>query len=341
MKQADKPLAKELLTNLLKFNKLDTILNMQYARISGYHVDGRIRTQQQVVGTETGRLNSRGQTKGREWWPERLTNLQNITNPKKFPKLNPLFNVRKIIVPDDGHVFLAADLGKAELFGYLAYAGDTEKIAKLHDGLDIHLETASQILDISQEKVSYEQRAIVGKFSNFSLGYGGGWKMFMEKVNKDSDLTGLSVSAKMSKFIVDQWRRINPKTVRWWDSVKREAREKGYLINAYGRKRIFLSSVGAGNDIIAHQPQSTIADHLNHALVRVYDELDPHDLRIMLQVHDEILVQTPRAGWLDTGIRMRKCMLSNNLVINDIVLNIPVELSVGFNNWGEMKPISV
>jgi len=340
MKQSDRPLAKELLTHLLKFNKLNTILDMQYARINGYELDGRIRTQQQVVGTETGRLNSRGQKKGKEWWPERLTNLQNITNPKKFPRLNPLFNVRKIIIPDPGYVFLAADLGKAELFGYLAYAGDTEKIAKLHDGIDIHLETASQILDTPQEKVSYEQRAIVGKFSNFSLGYGGGWKMFMDKVNKDSDLTGLSVDAKTSKFIVDSWRRINPKTVRWWDSVKREAYSKGYLINAYGRKRIFLSNSGAGNDIIAHQPQSTIADHLNHALVRLYQQYDPNDLRIMLQVHDEILVQTKMNGWLHVARLMKQCM-TQPLIINDIEVHIPVELSVGFKNWGEMLGVRV
>ena len=340
MKQSDKPLAKELLTNLLQFNKLDTILNMQYARVKGYEVDGRIRTQQQVVGTETGRLNSRGQKKGKEWWPESLTNLQNITNPKKFPKLNPLFNVRKIIVPDPGCVFIAADLGKAELFGYLAYAGDHEKIAKLHSGCDIHLETASAILGVSESQVSYAQRAIQGKFANFSLGYGGGWQMFRDKVNKDSDLTGLSISAAQSKSVVDGWRAINPLTVRWWDEVKAEANRDGYLVNAYGRKRIFLSNGGSGNDVIAHQPQSTIADHLNHALVRLYDQHDPHDLRIMLQVHDEILVMCPKAKWLRVA-RIMKRVMTQPLIINGIEIHIPVEVSVGFENWGTMREIKV
>jgi len=340
MKQSDRPLAKELLINLLKFNKLDTILNMQYARVKGYSKDGRIRTQQQVVGTETGRLNSRGQRKGKEWWPERLTNLQNITNPKKFPKLNPLFNVRRIIIPDPGQVFIAADLGKAELFGYLAYAGDSEKISKLHEGVDIHLETAAQILEINEEEVSYEQRNINGKFPNFALGYGCGWQTFKQKVNKDSDLTGLSVSASQAKRIVNQWQKINPKTVRWWDSVKREAYSKGYLVNAYGRKRIFLSNSGAGNDIIAHQPQSTIADHLNHALVRLYERHDPEILSIMLQVHDEILVQTPRKNWLRVAKQIKQVM-TRPLTINNIEINIPVEISVGFESWGDMRTIKV
>jgi len=340
MKQSDAPLAKELLTNLLQFNKLDTILNMQYARVKGYEVDGRIRTQQQVVGTETGRLNSRGQAKGKEWWPERLTNLQNITNPKKFPKLNPLFNVRKIIVPDPDCVFVAADLGKAELFGYLAYAGDSEKIEKLHAGVDIHLETAAHILGIAESEVSYEQRAILGKFPNFSLGYGGSWQMLMNKINKDSDLHGLSINAKTARLAVDGWRDLNYLTVRWWENVKREARSKGFLVNAYGRKRIFLSNSGAGNDIIAHQPQSTIADHLNHALVRLYKAHDPTALRIMLQVHDEILVQCPKVSWLRVA-KIMKDVMTHPLSINGIEVNIPVEVSVGFESWGDMKEIKV
>jgi len=249
MKSADKPIAREFITNLLKYIKTNTIRTKQYARVEGY-TDGRIRTQQQPVGTETGRLNSRGQTKGKEWWPEKLTNLQNITNPNKYPKLDPIYNVRQIIIPDPGHVFVAADLGKAELFAYLAYAGDEEKIDKLHAGVDIHTETAAGILEVAESEVSYEQRAIHGKFANFSLGYGGGWQMFMGKVNKDSDLTGLSVSAADSKRIVDGWRDINPLVVKWWSRVLDEVRQKGYLINAYGRKRIFLNHNSSGNDQI-------------------------------------------------------------------------------------------
>lgn len=164
--------------------------------------------------------------------------------------------------------------------------------------------------------------------------------MFMEKVNKDSDLTGLSISAAQSKRVVDRWREINPKTVRWWHDVKAEANAKGYLINAYGRKRIFLAVGGAGNDIIAHQPQSTIADHLNHALVRLYEQHDPNNLSIMLQVHDEILVQTPRSGWLKVARLIKKCM-THPLKINDITIHIPVEVSVGFKSWGEMREVSV
>jgi len=262
------------------------------------------------------------------------------SHPKKFPKLNPLFNVRKVFVPDTNCVFLAADLGKAELFGYLAYAGDKEKIEKLHSGIDIHLETAAQILEIDQSEVSYEQRAIVGKFSNFSLGYGGGWHMFMEKVNKDSDLTGLSVDAATSKMVVNRWRAINPLTVAWWQKVKDEVYEKGFLTNVYGRKRIFLGATNKGNDIIAHLPQSTIADQLNHALVRLFKQHDPHDLSILLQVHDEILVQCSTSKWMKVAKMIKKCM-TKKLVINGIDVHIPVELSVGFHNWGEMKEIRI
>ncbi len=338
MKQNDKPLAQEFIKKLLKLTKIRTIKDMQYARVKGYSKDSRIRTVQQPVGTETGRLNSKGQTKGREWWPERLTNLQNITNPNKYPKLNPLFNVRSIIIPDPGYCFLAADLGKAELFAYLAYAGDHERIKILHSGEDLHSHTAARIIGVDILDLTYEQRAL-GKFANFSLGYGGGWKMFMGKVNKDADLTGISIDAKTSKQLVDGWRRINTKTVAWWDQVKAEVRSKGILINVYGRRRVFLGREdSSGNDWIAFLPQSTIADHLNASLVAIYERHDPSLLQLMLQVHDEILVQAK----LGTEARVAAIMqaeMQRPLWINGIRIDIPVEVSVGYENWGNMKEL--
>jgi DNA polymerase I len=337
LKQADKAAAKEIIKLLLGQTKIGTMIE-QYERLEPW-IDGRIRTQQQVVGTETGRLNSRGQ-RPPEWWPEKLTNLQNLVNAKKYPKLNPLFNVRTCVVPDPGYVLLAADYGKAELFAYLAYAGDKERIAKLHAGVDLHAETAAAICGCSVEELTYEQRQVQGKFPNFSLGYGGGWQMFMGKVNKDSDLTGISVDAKTSKSTVNGWRRINPKTTRGWDTMKMEVAEKGYLVNAYGRKRIFLGKGGSGNDVIAQNPQSTIADHVNYSIVSLFEEHDPHDLLYQLQVHDEILAQAPIKSWMKAA-RIMKEKMSRPLVINGIEINIPVEVSVGFKNWGEMKAVEL
>jgi len=338
MKSADAPLAKQFIQQLLQLTKIRTIKDMQYARVKGYTADSRIRTIQQPFGTETGRLNSKGQTKGHEWWPERLTNLQNITNPKKYPKLNPLFNVRNIIVPDPGHCFLAADLGKAELFAYLAYAGDHAKIDLLHAGQDLHSITAADVLNIGLGDLSYEQRAL-GKFANFSLGYGGGWRMFMSKVNKDADLTGISIDAKTSKQFVEGWRGINSASVRWWEQVKAEVRRCGILTNVYGRRRVFLGREdSAGNDWIAFLPQSTIADHLNSSLVSIYARHDPGLLQLMLQVHDEILVQVP-LGSEHKAARVMRAEMERPLRINGIEVRIPVDVSAGYKSWGTMEEL--
>ena len=338
MKQSDAPLAKQFIQQLLQLTKIQTISNMQYARVKGYSVDSRVRTVQQPVGTETGRLNSKGQTKGREWWPEQLTNLQNITNPKKYPKLNPLFNVRSIIVPDPGYCFLAADLRAAELFAYLAYAGDHEKIDMLHSGKDLHAIVAADVLGVRLGDLSYEQRAL-GKFSNFSLGYGGGWRMFLSKVNKDADLTGISIDAKAAKHFVDGWRSINTKAVAWWDWVKAEVHSKGVLTNVYSRRRVFLGREdSSGNDWIAFLPQSTIADHLNSSLVSIYERHDPQRLQLMLQVHDEVLVQVP-LGTEQQVARVLKAEMERPLEINGMRVKIPVEVSVGYESWGTMKEL--
>ena len=340
MKAIDKPLAKQFIQKSLQLTKIQTISRMQYARVQG-KVDGRVRTIQQPFGTNTGRLNSKGQTKGREWWPEQITNLQNITNPKKFPSLNPLFNVRKIIIPDPGHCFVAADYSAAELYAYLAEAGDHERIEMLHAGEDLHAHTAAHILDVDIKDLTYEQRALGGKFPNFALGYGGGWQMLKGKINKDSDLTGISVDAKMAKHIVDEWRAINPKVVRWWQQLRNEVSSGGVLTNAYGRRRIFLGRKdSAGNDWIAFLPQSNIADHLNHSLNAIYFRHDPKLLQVMLQVHDEILTQT-KIGNEYKVAKVLRAEMQRPLVINEIEVKIPVEVSVGYENWGTMKEMKL
>ena len=259
-----------------------------------------------------------------------MTNLQNL--PKKTARLDKLYNVRQCIIADPGCVLVAADLSQAELYAYLAYAGDRIKLSRLVAGEDLHSEIAAAIYGIKLEEVNRRTHRVVGKFANYSLGYGGGWRMFLGKVNKDADLTGVSISAELAKKSVDTWRRLNPKTVRWWREVEDEVRRKGYLVNAFGRKRIFLKH--KPNEIIANLPQSTIADHLNAALARVYKRYDPWLLQVMLQVHDEIVVQATETKARQAA-KAVQAEMSVPLRINEIDLNIPVDVSFGVN-WGEM-----
>ena len=209
---------------------------------------------------------------------------------------------------------------------------------KLYSGIDLHTEMAADSFGISVAEVDPTMRTI-GKFANFSLGYAGGWKMFQGKVNKDADITGVSIDAKTAKMVVDAWRKKNSKTVKWWGDVERQVREKGYLTNAYGRKRIFIDKSNV-NAMIAYLPQSTVADHLNGILITVDKELDGEEYQYLLQVHDEILGQAPKRCYLRSAKRLLTLM-SKPVRINNLDVPIPADVSVSRTNWAEMREVKV
>lgn len=328
-------LAHQLITLHLQRQKL-TKAGSDYRRLAPGD-DGRIRTKLSP-STETGRLAS-GED---DWWPEPTTNLQNLTNSKKIlPKFFPLLNIRECIVPAPGNCLICADLSGAELWTYLAYAGDTAKIDMLLAGEDLHRLTASQIYDIEPAAVTKVQRT-VGKFANFSLGYRGGWRMFLSKVNKDADLTGVAIDAKLAKAAVAGWQALNPLTVAWQQSVEDEARSKGELTNAYSRKRVCYGTVqrGGARDLIAFLPQSTIADHLNAGLVRVWHDLDGAGCELRLQVHDEVVLECKLDRWLSVATKLKR-LLERPLTVNGITFTIPVEVSMSSQSWAHVEEVKV
>jgi len=330
MKASDKPVAAELIRQSLDLTKASTISSI-YKRLQP-GVDGRIRTKLAPY-TETGRLRS-GED---DWWPEPTTNLQNL--PKKAAALDPLYEVRNAIVPAPGSVFIEGDLSQAEAITTAAYAGDWAKVERILSG-DEHSELAARIFSIPVEQVDRKRQRPIGKFANHGLNYGAGWKTFMENVNKDADITGVSIDAKMAKKVIAAWQAMNPKTVRWWDEVKREVASRGYLVNAFGRKRIFLNPNTAGNDIIAYLPQSTIADLLNTALVRLFGLEAKHGFRIVLQIHDAILVEAPVARWMQVAKVMKQAMLIP-MMINGREVTVPVDISMSAKSWGKMSEVKI
>lgn len=336
VKSENQPIAAELLGLLLEQAKLSTMSGI-YARLEPWS-DGRIRTTLSAVATETGRLASSGRK--REDWPgwEFSTNLQNL--PKKTARADALYNVRQTIVPDPGMVFVEGDLSQAEIYATCLYAGDWAKINRMLEGSDEHRRLAAELYGVKPADVTPSQRAI-GKASNHGCNYGLGWHTFMDKLNKEADLTGITISAKESKAAVDAFRRLNPKTVAWWGHIEREIRTKGYLTNCYGRKRIFLDREGAGNDAVAFLPQSTIADHLNISLVRAFHKLDEAGLfTILLQVHDAILGQAPEGKWRQVA-RVLKTTMEHPLTYEGRTVTIPADVSVSSVSWGDMKAVAL
>lgn len=334
MKSANVEASKEIIQTLLEASKASTIRSI-YERIEPWS-DGRIRTQLTPT-TETGRLASKGRK--RKDWPgwEFSTNLQNL--PKKAAKIDSLYEVRNCIIPAKGEVLIEADLSQAEARATCAYAHDYATLKLFDSGADIHKITAARVLGIPVEQVTPTQREVAGKFPRHALSYGMEWRKFLREVNDDADLTGITISAKEAQEIVDGYRRDNACLLFWWESVKDAVRRQGFLINAFGRKRIFIDTYDV-NDQIAYLPQSTIADHLNDRLIAVFETLDGAILKVLHQIHDAILISAPYVGWR-AAARALKQTMTKPIQIEDISLTIPVEISVSSKSWGQMKKVEV
>lgn len=324
MRREHAALAKRIIELSLAATKASTMQGI-YERIKP-GIDGRIRSVMSPVGTETGRFSHS------ESFLEASTNLGNL--PKKAAMLDPLYEVRSAIIAPAGYVLVEADLSQAEARAVSAYARDEATLAIFASGADIHRWTAAAIFGVAEADVTSAQRHL-GKMARHALNYGMGWALFEERINKDADLTGIAISAAEAKRIVEAYHAANAPLLRWWDEVYAEAQRNGYLVNAYGRRRDFLSPYLRKPDVIAFKPQSSIADHLNEGLERAHNA----GLPCALQIHDAVLLEVPEEEAQDAARMLHTC-LDHPLRIDGRDIAIPVDVSVGVR-WSEMEKIEV
>jgi len=340
MKTADREVATNIIKSLLAVAKLQTMKEKYEQLRTGQ--DGVIRTTLSVVGTETGRLSSSGS------FLEHSTNLQN--QPKKVAMLDPLYNTRRCFVPRKGYVFIEGDLKAAEAFATAAYSADDELLERMHSGENIHTWTAHHIFRIPIEQID-KRRYQLGKVSRHALNYGMGYdfevwrplqrqQTFYNEVNGDADLTGITISHDEAREIVYGYHDLTQSLPPWWKSIKTILANKGYLINVYGRRRDFFGRQGNHatlKEAIAYLPQSTIADHLNHRLLALFEKEQRVGFEMLLQIHDAILVQCPQKNAKRVAAIM-KATLEHEIEINYRKVLIPAEISVG-GNWAEMETV--
>lgn len=316
---------RQIVTLMLTTAKLETMRRL-YERLAP-GPDGRLRTSLSPVGTDTGRLSSS------ETFLEVSTNLQNL--PKKTAKLEPLYDARRCMVPSEGMVFVEADYSQIEARLTSGFARDLPTLDAFASGADVHKRTAAGIFGVAESAVTPEQR-ILGKFARHALNYGMGWQKFMEEINTDSDLTGVTITAAKAKEICDGYRRLSPALVRWWGEVFQTVQREGVLVTPFGRKRIFFDrSEAIRNAAIAFLPQSTAADLVNRAIVRCRSA----GLVVLLQIHDAILIEAPKATWREAAAKLKAIMTAETIRIGGIDLAIPVDVSASSDSWGEMKAV--
>ncbi len=238
--------------------------------------DGRIHTTFQNLVTATGRLSSTE------------PNLQNI------PVRTDLgAEIRKMFIPKPGYVLVDADYSQIELRVLAHIANDEAMLAAFRDGMDIHTVTASQVFGVAPQQVTPLQRRHA-KAVNFGIVYG---------ISEFSLADDIGVSRYQARDYIDAYLA-NYKGVRtYMKQVVEDARSTGYTQTLYGRRRgipelkstNFNIRQGAERIALNTPIQGTAADliklamiHVDKALRRQYPEA-----KLLLQVHDELIVECP------------------------------------------------
>ena len=340
MKREDAPVARATLAAMLRLVKLDTIRGC-YEKVEPAY-DGAVHSFQNPAGTETTRFSHAGT------WLYEPGSDNLATLPKKTALADPLYRVRDVIVPHPGRLLGAADYSQAEARWCAWIAGDPVRMKIYADGIDHYkfFVAAMRFDDPSRHaEVTKAERNSIGKVGTLSGQYQVGWSTLMASVNDDFDLHGVAIDAKTAKRMEQMWPALFPRTVEWWREVEEQVLTRGWTVNPFGRKRFYFgrrdSESGKRNvvrEAIADGPQSANAMALNGALRRLYAKYDPSLLRILLNVHDEIVFDFAARDLKRVAAVVREEM-EIPFNVDGRTLVIPAEVKASSKSWGEMREI--
>jgi DNA polymerase-1 len=280
--------------------------------------NGRVHTTFNQAIASTGRLSSSD------------PNLQNIPVRTELGR-----KMRRAFIADKGMELVACDYSQIELRVVAALAKDKKMLEAFRSGADIHTSTAAEIWGIEPSNVTKEQRR-AAKAINFGIIYGQG-------------PMGLSRSAGISfaeakEFIVKYFETY--KGIKTYLDVTRvKARKNGYVETLFGRRRTIPDIVSgvqalqaAAERMAINMPvQGTAADLIKLAMIKVADGLPSvsDGARLLLQVHDELLLEVPKHDVEQVALYVKQTMET----IEDIGCPIIVDVKRG-KNWEEMEKIS-
>ena len=259
----------------------------QYAKLKSTYADGllkamdpdgRIRTRFQMTVTDTGRLSSRE------------PNLQNIPTRTELGS-----EIRKMFIPAEGCVLVDADYSQIELRLLAHISGDAAMQAAFTSGADIHTATASQVFHVPSADVTHEMRRRA-KAVNFGIVYG---------ISAFSLSQDIGVTVAEAKAYMEAYFATFPGVRRYMDDVVAQARERGFVETLFHRRRelpeIRSSNFNLrafGERVALNMPiQGTAADIMKLAMVAVERRLKKElpEAALVLQVHDELIVECPEA----------------------------------------------
>ena len=275
--------------------------------------DGRIHTSFQMTVTDTGRLSSRE------------PNLQNIPIRKKLGA-----QIRRMFVAAPGKVLVDADYSQIELRLLAHISGDEAMREAFLSGEDFHAVTASKVFNVPLEEVSATLRSRA-KAVNFGIVYG---------ISAFSLSQDIGVYPNEAKAYMDAYLEKYHGVRDYMKRVVEEAKEKGYVSTLYGRRRELPELKSSnfnlrsfGERVALNMPiQGTAADIIKLAMVHVDERLRREKLeaRLLLQVHDELIVECPEAETEAVSRILREEME------NAVSLSVPLTVEVqSGHSWAE------
>ena len=304
-----------IIDKILYYRALTKLYSTYIEGLENYILnDGKIHTIYRQTLTRTGRLSSTD------------PNLQNIPVREEYGR-----NIRKAFVPDNDYL-LSADYSQIEL-RILAHIADCKPLidAFKHDE-DIHTKVAADIYGIEQQSVTKTMRrtakavifGIVYGISGFGLG------------------DNLNISKKEADAFINKYYELYPEVKNYMDSIIAKAHKDGYVSTLFNRKRVIeeihnpnYMIMQMGERMALNTPiQGTSADIMKLAMINVYNRFMKENIqsKILLQVHDEIIVDTKKSE-LDIVSKIIKEEMESVYSLN---VPLKVEISKG-TNWYEAK----
>ena len=280
---------------------------------------GRVHTSFNQTGSVTGRLASSD------------PNLQNIPTRTSLGH-----RVRKGFIAGEGNLLLSVDYSQIELRIVAHMANDEGMLNAFKANQDIHATTASAIYDVPLDDVTKDQRRHA-KAINFGLIYG----MSPFGLTRTTNLT----LAEAENFVKAYFTKF-PGVKKYLDGIRKQAADVGYVETLLGRKRYFPQLKNpstpqvrsrAEREAINAPIQGTAADILKIAMIKLPEAIDKAGLgaKILLQVHDELLLECPESE-IEKTVKVVK-----NVMQNAFTISITLETDAAWGkNWGDLKELS-
>ena len=233
-------------------------------------------------------------------------------------------------MPEPGKVLVDADYSQIELRLLAHISGDETMIAAFNSGEDIHTVTASQVFNVPLEDVTTLMRSRA-KAVNFGIVYG---------ISAFSLAQDIGVFQNEAKAYMDNYFAKYHGVREYMDRIKRQAKADGFVTTLYGRRRDLPELKSAnfnmrsfGERVALNMPiQGTAADIIKAAMVRVANRIEREGLkaRLLLQVHDELIVECPE----DEAARVQTLLTEEMEHVADFAVPLTVDAKIG-RTWAE------